>query len=196
MIHREHLLVVDDDPALLEQAELILEDTYEVSLAISGQQALAYLERGQEADLILLDILMPELDGYQTMEAIRQVPGHQNTPVIFLTSLTDPEAELQGLSCGAADFITKPFDARILRARVERRLGNGFQLDEAKLEALPEQLTDTEWKVAKLLARSYSNDEICQELHYALDTVKKMVSRILEKLQIRNRKEIKQYLKT
>ena len=195
MMHREHILVVDDDPALLEQAELILDPYYEVSLAVSGQQALSYLERSGEADLILLDILMPEMDGYETMKRIRMVPGHQNTPIVFLTSLRDPESELQGLACGAADFLTKPFDERVLRARVERRLGNGVQLDEAKLAQLPEQLTDTEWKVAKLMARSYSNDEISQELHYALDTVKKMVSRVLEKLQIRSRRDIRKYLK-
>ena len=195
MIYQAHILVVDDDPALLEQAELILEERYAVSLAVSGRQALSYLERGQEADLILLDILMPELDGYATLEAIRRIPGYQNVPVIFLTSLSDPDSELQGLAAGADDFISKPFDTRVLLARVERRLRNGFQFDEEKLAALPEPLTDTEWKVAKLLARSYSNDEICQELHYALDTVKKIVSRILEKLQIQNRKEIRKFLK-
>ena len=195
MNYREHILVVDDDPALLEQTELILYEQYQVSLAISGRQALSYLERGQPADLILLDILMPEMDGYKTMEAIRRLPGRQNTPVIFLTSLTDAESELQCLDCGAADYITKPCNPRVLLARIARRLETGFQLDEKKLEALPDQLTDTEWKVAKLLAQSYSNDEICQELHYALDTVKKIVSHILEKLQIHNRKEIRKYLK-
>ena len=195
MKYQPHILIIDDDPALLEQAEMLLEHSYQVSLAISGPQALAYLKRGQEADLVLLDILMPEMDGYKTMEEIRKIPGHQKTPIIFLTSLTDSESELQGLSSGAADFITKPFDSRILQVRIERRLESSFQLDETKLEALPDKLTDAEWKVAKLLARSYSNDEICQELHYALDTVKKLVSRILEKLQIKNRKEIKKYLK-
>ena len=195
MTHREHILVIDDDPALLERTESILYPEYQVSLALSGRQALSYLERGEDADLILLDILMPELDGYETLKAIRELPGHRVTPVIFLTSLSDTESELQGLDSGAADYIVKPCNPRILLARIARRLETGFQLDEKKLDTLPEQLTDTEWKVAKLLARSYSNDEICQELHYALDTVKKIVSRILEKLQIQNRKEIRKFLK-
>ena len=138
---------------------------------------------------------MPEMDGYETMKAIRSLPAHRSTPVIFLTSLADTESELQGLDSGAADYIVKPCNPRILLARIARRLETGFQLDEEKLNALPEQLTDSEWKVAKLLARSYSNDEICQELHYALDTVKKLVSRVLEKLEIKSRKEIKKYLK-
>ena len=195
MTHREHILVVDDDPMLLERMESILYPVYQVSLALSGRQALSYLERGQDADLILLDILMPELDGYETLKAIRALPAHRHTPVIFLTSLSDTESELQGLDSGAADYIVKPCNPRILLARIARRLETGFQLDEVKLEALPVQLTDTEWKVAKLLARSWSNEEICQELHYALDTVKKTVSRILDKLQIQNRREIRKYLK-
>ena len=195
MNYREHILVVDDDPALLEQTELILYERYQVSLAISGSQAISYLQRGQPADLILLDILMPEMDGYQTMKEIRKLPGHQQTPVIFLTSLSGPEAELQCLDCGAADYIPKPYDPRVLLARIARRLENGFQLDEKKLEQLPEPLSEVEWQVARLLARSYSNDEICQELHYALDTVKKIVSHILDKLQIKSRKEIRRYLK-
>lgn len=195
MIHKPHVLVIDDDPALLEQAENILEDAYDVSVAVSGSQALGFLKRGQSADLILLDILMPELDGFSVLEALRQIPGHQNTPVIFLTSLSDPSSELQGLEAGAADYIRKPFDARILLARMERRLKTEFMLDEEKLERLPERLTDTEWKVAKLLAKHYSNEEISQELYYALDTVKKIVSRVLEKLEIKNRREIKKYLK-
>ena len=195
MRHQEHILVVDDDPVLLERTESILYPRYQVSLALSGKQALSYLERGQEADLILLDILMPEMDGYETIRAIRQLPTHRTTPVIFLTSLSDTDSELQGLDSGAADYIVKPCNPRILLARIARRLETGLQLDEEKMKNLPEQLTDGEWRVAKLLARSYSNDEIAQELHYALDTVKKMVSHILAKLQIQNRKEIKKYLK-
>lgn len=195
MMYQLHILVVDDDPVMLARAELVLEDQYQVSLAISGRQALGYLERGQEADLILLDVLMPDMDGYETLKEIRKLPGHQKTPVIFVTSLSDAESELQCLTSGAEDYITKPFDPRILLARIERRLESRFQLDEEKLNALPEMLTDAEWKVAKLLARSYTNDDICQELHYALDTVKKLVSHVLEKLQIKNRREIKKYLK-
>ena len=195
MIYQSHILVVDDDPALLEQAEMVLEPHYQVSLALSGEQALHYLRRGQEADLILLDVLMPEMDGFETIRQIRQIPSHQKTPVVFLTSLSDTESELQCLACGGEDYLSKPFDSRILLARIERRLESSMQLDEEKLNALPEALTDAEWKVAKLLARSYSNDDICQELHYALDTVKKLVSHVLEKLGIKNRREIKKYLK-
>lgn len=195
MNYEQHILVVDDDPLLLEQAENILSDKYRVSLANSGEQAVKYLERGESADIILLDILMPKMDGYETLQKIKQIEGCKDIPVIFLTSLMDSDSEIQGLSCGASDFITKPFNPKVLLARLDLRLKSSNLLDEEKMERLPVPLTETEWKVAKLLAKSYSNDEICQELHYALDTVKKLVSRILNKMDIKNRKEIKQFLK-
>ena len=195
MICGEHILVVDDDPALLEQAEDILSPCYEVSLARSGRQAVDFLGRGNGADLILLDILMPDMDGYETIRAIREQKFCEEIPVVFLTSLTDSESEIQGLSSGAADFIVKPFDARVLLARIERRLQTCQPLDPRKIAALPEPLTESEWRTAKLLARSFSNEEICERLHYALDTVKKLVSRVLEKLDIHSRKDIKKFCK-
>ena len=188
-------MVVDDDPALLEQAEAILGAQYQVSLATSGRQAIRFLKRDIPIDLILLDILMPGQDGYETLEEIHKIESCHDVPVIFLTSLTDAESELQGLSVGAADYITKHFNPEILLARVELRLRTGNQLDERKLAQLKNPLTDVELKVARLLARSYSNEEIAKEMHYALDTVKKLVSRILDKLGIKSRKEIKKFVK-
>ena len=193
--YREHILVIDDDPALLEQAEYILSERYAVSLANSGKQGVSFLEKGGRADIILLDIIMPDLDGFQTLDAIRSIDGCEKIPVIFLTSLSDAESELHGLRSGATDYITKPYNPLVLLARVELRLKTGNRLDEKKLAELAEPLTNVEHKVAILLARSYSNEEIAKELHYALDTVKKLVSRILEKLNIKSRKDIKKYLK-
>ena len=195
MTYREHILVVDDDISLLEQAESFLSGNYEVSVAASGRQAVEYLKRGLPADLILLDILMPDMDGYQTFREIREVLNGRTVPIIFLTSLNDARSELQGLSEGAADYITKPFDPQVLLARVQLRLHTGVQLDEKKLKELDEPLTEVEIKVAKLMAQSYSNKEIAAELHYAVDTVKKLVSSILEKLDISNRKEIRRFLR-
>ena len=194
MIYKDHVLVVDDDLTLLEQAEQILSDNYLVSLANSGEQAIKYLKSGQEADLILLDILMPNMDGFQTLKAIQKLEGWM-PPVIFLTSVCGIDSEIKGLDIGAADYITKPFSPQVLLARLKARLNTRDRLDYDKLRALPFPLTESEYKVAKLLARSYSNEEIAEDMHYALDTVKKLVSRVLEKLDIKNRKEIKLYLR-
>lgn len=195
MDYRSHILIVDDSMALLEQAEEILGESYQISVAASGKQALRFFSKGKRTDLILLDILMPEMDGYETLKQIRKIEGCQDIPVIFLTSLDDEESELHGLLVGASDYITKPFNPAILAARVELRLRMENQLDEKKLSALAEPLTGAELKVAKLLAKSYSNEEIAKELHYALDTVKKIVSKILDKLEIKSRKEIKKYIR-
>ena len=194
MIYKDHILVVDDDLTLLEQAEQILSDNYLVSLANSGEQAIKYLKSGHEADLILLDILMPNMDGFQTLKAIQKLEGWM-PPVIFLTSVCGKDSEIKGLDIGAADYITKPFSPQVLLARLKARLNTRDRLDYDKLRALPFPLTESEYKVAKLLARSYSNEEIAEDMHYALDTVKKLVSRVLEKLDIKNRKEIKLYLR-
>lgn len=194
MIYKDHILVVDDDLTLLEQAEQILSENYIVSLANSGEQAIKYLKSGQEADLILLDILMPNMDGYQTLKAIQKLEGWM-PPVIFLTSVCGIDSEIKGLDIGAADYITKPFSPQVLLARLKARLNTRDRLDYDKLRAFPFPLTESEYKVAKLLARSYSNEEIAEDMHYALDTVKKLVSRVLEKLDIKNRKEIKLYLR-
>ena len=194
MIYKDHVLVVDDDLTLLEQAEQILSDNYLVSLANSGEQAIKYLKSGHEADLILLDILMPNMDGFQTLKAIQKLEGWM-PPVIFLTSVCGIDSEIKGLDIGAADYITKPFSPQVLLARLKARLNTRDRLDYDKLRALPFPLTESEYKVAKLLARSYSNEEIAEDMHYALDTVKKLVSRVLEKLDIKNRKEIKLYLR-
>ena len=189
MIYKDHILVVDDDLTLLEQAEQILSDNYLVSLANSGEQAIKYLKSGHEADLILLDILMPNMDGFQTLKAIQKLEGWM-PPVIFLTSVCGIDSEIKGSDIGAADYITKPFSPQVLLARLKARLNTRDRLDYDKLRALPFPLTESEYKVAKLLARSYSNEEIAEDMHYALDTVKKLVSRVLEKLDIKNGRKV------
>lgn len=89
MDYRSRILIVDDDISMLEQLEQILGREYIVSLAASGSQALNYLNTGNWVDLILLDILMPEANGYEVMTEIRKIPRYKKTPVIFLTSLND-----------------------------------------------------------------------------------------------------------
>ncbi|MCI5994815.1 MAG: DNA-binding response regulator [Blautia sp.] len=194
MDYRSRILIVDDDISMLEQLEQVLGREYIVSLAASGSQALNYLNTGNWVDLILLDILMPEANGYEVITEIRKNPRYEKTPVIFLTSLNDAESEVKGLLQGA-DYITKPCIPAVLRGRIERLLRLVGCLDREKLEQLPQSLSETEYFAAVLLAQGYSNEEIAQNLNYALGSVKNILVRVMNKLSIKNRKEIEQYMK-
>lgn len=194
MDYRSRLLIVDDDISMLEQLEQVLGREYIVSLAASGSQAINFLNAGNWVDLIILDIMMPEADGYEVITKIRKNPRYKKTPVIFLTSLNDAESEVKGLLQGA-DYITKPCIPAVLRGRIERLLRLVGCLDREKLEKLPQLLSETEYFVAVLLAQGYSNDEIAQSLNYAVGTVKNILVRVMNKLSINNRKEIEQYKK-
>ena len=107
---------------LLKTAEEILSDQYNVSVAKSGIQALNLLNKNIIPDLILLDIDMPQMDGYETLEEIKKISGCELIPIIFLTGFSEMDYEVRGLKAGAVDYIVKPFAKEILLARVERHL--------------------------------------------------------------------------
>ena len=113
--------------------------------------------------------------------------------MVYVTSLTGPEAEVKGLTSGAADFLTKPFVPQVLLTRVALRLRREYALNEERLSALPAALTERERQVLRLLARGRSNEEISRELHYSYGYVKQLVSRVLGKLGVRSRKELSQF---
>ncbi|MCR5432180.1 MAG: diguanylate cyclase [Lachnospiraceae bacterium] len=117
----EKILIVDDNNVSLSLAKNMLGDKYEIFAVISGEQALKFLEK-KDADLILLDINMPEMSGFETLKRIREIPEHINIPIIFLTSDTDPETERKCFEMGAFDYIVKPFQKVTLCSRVARTL--------------------------------------------------------------------------
>lgn len=127
------ILVVDDEPENRTALEELFRDEYEVITARDGVEA---LERIQESrpDLVLLDILMPRLDGLQTCHRLRQKEETRTIPVVFLTSKNEPQTEVFGLDLGADDFIAKPFNKEVLRARVKKRLS-------APSAGIPEEVT-------------------------------------------------------
>ncbi|MBB4689934.1 chemotaxis protein CheB [Paractinoplanes abujensis] len=115
------VLLVDDNPDMRDYVRRLLSDRYEVTAVADGRQALdALVERG--FDLVLSDVMMPELDGLALLARIRTDPRHRATPVILLTALADPGSTVAGLAAGAHDYIVKPFTARELIARVEAQL--------------------------------------------------------------------------
>jgi putative two-component system response regulator len=119
--NRPTVLVVDDTPANLMLLSSLLAPSYRVQLAPSGAKALE-LARRQCPDLIVLDIMMPELDGYEVCRRLKQDPATKHIPVLFLSALNQAEDESRGFECGAADFIHKPFNATTVLARVATQL--------------------------------------------------------------------------
>jgi PAS domain S-box-containing protein len=131
--HLPIVLIVDDDPATLHELGAALSPFARVRVALSGMDALELLEAGHETpDLILLDILMADMDGYETCRRIRNLPTAREIPVIFVTSLDSQESRIKALEGGALDFVTKPVQLDFLR----RKVFNHLELQSLRAQAL------------------------------------------------------------
>ncbi len=118
---KEHILIVDDDAMNLKIAEKMLENMYEISLVKSGKETMEFLKE-RIPNLILLDLHMPEMNGFEVISKLKQDERLKDIPVIFLTADNDKENEVKGFNEGALDFITKPFIADIMLKRIARIL--------------------------------------------------------------------------
>ena len=116
------VLVVDDNTLNLKIIEDTLKKDYIVLIASSGEEALNMAISEPRPDLILLDVMMPEIDGFQVCSALKELPETSEIPVIFVTALSREADEEMGLRIGAIDYITKPFSVPILRARVKNHI--------------------------------------------------------------------------
>ena len=116
------ILIVDDSPENIHLLLEILRGGHEIIVATSGEQAFQRLESATLPDLILLDIIMPGLDGYEVCRRLKADPRTQDIPVLFLTALDSERDEAHGLELGAVDFITKPFSPIVVRQRVSNQL--------------------------------------------------------------------------
>ena len=119
---RPTILVVDDTPDNLALMSSLLKDTYKVKVANHGDKALRIVKSETPPDLILLDIMMPDIDGYEVCERLKADPATRDVPVIFLTAKSEVEDEKRGLELGAVDYITKPISPPIVLARVKNHL--------------------------------------------------------------------------
>jgi phosphoserine phosphatase RsbU/P len=118
----ERILVVDDTPANIQTLSAILKEKgYQLSVATNGKQALQVLEKLQP-DLILLDVMMPEMDGFETCRQIKKSEALRNIPIIFLTAKTETADIVEGFEIGAVDYVAKPFNAHELLARINTHL--------------------------------------------------------------------------
>ncbi len=119
---RELILIVDDNPQNIQLlGSIIKEELYELAFATRGTDALTYL-KSEKPDLILLDIMMPEMDGYAVCEKIKANPETREIPIIFLTAKKEAEDIVKGFKVGGVDYITKPFYPIELMARIENHL--------------------------------------------------------------------------
>ena len=116
------VLVVDDTPQNLKLMVELLRDHYVTLVANSGQRALSVARGAQAPDIILLDIMMPEMDGYEVLQRLKQDDATRHIPVIFLTAKSEVEDETRGLEMGAVDYITKPISPPIVLARLKAQL--------------------------------------------------------------------------
>ena len=142
--HRPTILVVDDTPDNLSLMSGLLKDSYRVKVANSGEKALKQVQGDAKPDLILLDIMMPGLSGYDVIAQLKTDPATRDIPVIFLTAMSAAEDEKKGLEMGAADYITKPISPPIVLARVKTQLEN-----KAAADFLRDQNTYLEAEVTK-----------------------------------------------
>ena len=151
------ILVVDDAMENIQILHGALQDEHEVLFAMDGPRALE-IARTQRPDLILLDAVMPGMDGYAVCKELLAAPETSDIPVIFVTALKSPEDETRALGAGAADFISKPVNAAVVRARVRTQLTVKRQRDALRALILTDALTgvanrrafderlDTEWR--------------------------------------------------
>ena len=133
------VLIVDDTEANIDILVDALGDDYEISVAMDGQSALEHMKI-EKPDIVLLDIMMPGMSGYEVCSEIKKNEKTFDIPVIFLTAITDIESKTMGFKAGAVDYITKPFEIMEVKARVETHLS--LELAQRELFAQNEVLEE------------------------------------------------------
>jgi putative two-component system response regulator len=115
---RKLVLIVDDTPTNVSVVSGVLKDSFRTKVATNGEKALAIATAAEKPDLILLDVMMPGMDGYEVCRRLKDNPATRDIPIIFLTAKTDELDEEKGFDVGAVDYIHKPFSGPIVLARV------------------------------------------------------------------------------
>ena len=164
---RKLVLIVDDTPTNVAVVSGVLKDSFRTKVATNGEKALAIANSAEKPDLILLDVMMPGMDGYEVCRSLKDIPATRDIPIIFLTAKTDEMDEEKGFDVGGVDYIHKPFSAAIVLARVRTQLA----LQEAVIEAqearkqadlllhalLPKMAADEIKSIGSVIPRRYEN---------------------------------------
>jgi DNA-binding NarL/FixJ family response regulator len=192
------LLAVHDDPGSAETLREALGETYLVSSANSGEQALALIGMGFVPDLILLDMALSPKNAYELLEKIKQNPPLRDIPVLFLARPGGAANEIRALEMGAADYMTKPFVPEVLRARLAARLKNSLEIrhfrktlggERKKADPFP-PLTPWERKIALLAQQRYTVREMAKAMKITENTAKSALKNIYGKLDVHSKLQL------
>ena len=198
--NQKKLLLVDDDPNLILLVKDYLEFRgYEVVTAENGREALEILA-SELPDMIICDIMMPEMDGYGFVAELRKQNQASWIPVLFLSAKGQSQDRIKGLNLGADVYMVKPFEPEELVAQVESSLkqsgrliqhGDTGTLNDTMIQVNPSvELTPTEVKVVQLVAKGLANKDIAQQMNLSQRTVESHVSNMLGKTGLNNRTEL------
>ncbi|WP_261891572.1 response regulator transcription factor [Acaryochloris marina] len=194
------MLLIDDDPNLILLVKDYLElRGYEVTTAKNGREALRVLEKSIP-NLIICDVMMPEMDGYAFVKRVRDNPQTSYLPVLFLSAKGQIQDRVTGLNTGADVYMIKPFEPDELVAQIEASLKQASRMMQKQANSLEGELsvqvpfdvdlTPTETKVIQLVAKGMSNREIADDLSVSQRTVESHVSNMLGKTGLNNRTEL------
>jgi two-component system NarL family response regulator len=195
-----HLLLVDDDPNLILLVKDYLEyQGYQVTTASNGRDALTLMEEAVP-DMIICDIMMPEMDGYAFIEQVRRDARISWIPVMFLSAKGQSHNRVKGLNTGADLYMAKPFEPEELVAQIQSSLRQADRLLRHSNHPLEEnsrvqtardvELTPTETRVIQLVAQGMANREIADQLKVSQRTIESHVSNMLNKTGLHNRTEL------
>ena len=184
MIEQSHILIVDDDPDIRKVLEILLKEKYFVSQAADGPSAIACLRANPQIDLVILDVMMPGMSGYDVCTELRKI---SNVPILFLTPRTAEDDRLTAYSSGGDDFLSKPFSPGELTAKVVSLLRRyreyrgkpdiGLSLGELEVDlasrsvkrlGVPVALTDTEYSILEYMLKNRGRTVTASELYEAV----------------------------
>ena len=160
--HKPTILIVDDVPGNIDVLAAVLRGEYKIKAATSGDKALA-LAHTFHPELMLLDVMMPGMDGYEVCRRLKSDPRPRDIPVIFVTALSDEGNEEEGFAAGGVDYLTKPINPAIVRARVKTHLALHLQQQqlEREVQARTKEIADTQLEIIRRLsiAAEYKDEE-------------------------------------
>ncbi len=189
------ILAIDDDPLNLMMLEDFLQYRCQRLWLETSVDSALVLAREQQPDVILLDILMEQMDGYQVCQHLKGNPDTANIPVIFLSTLIRPIDKVKGFQVGGVDYISKPFHIEEVVARVENSINLHRKIQQSQVMPTQEwqekidfyQLSARELEVLSFYAVGKQRNEIAQQLAISEHTVKSHLKRLFTKLEIKNR---------